>query len=192
MTLQPTTTRPSQAHPPTGDGPWPHLNVLARRSLRTPPHRPHRRRTATARIRCIMPLTGQEPSSRSVPCPEAPRGSGFVNLPRGKLGNLGLRLDILMRGRAAPDGSRRGSGPGRRSSPGPAEVSSLVLLRCSIGRALLGAEAPGDPRRLGLSPSQQVARAGRMLAPAGLDPRPLEREQVPALLRGRGPVSCGL
>jgi hypothetical protein len=67
----------------------------------------------------------------------------------------------------------------RRSSPGPAGVGSLVLLRCSIGRALLGAEAPGDPRRLGLFPSQQVARAGRMLAPGRARPEAVRTRTGP-------------
>ncbi len=40
-------------------------------------------------------------------------------------------------------------------------------------------------------PSGRGPRVPRGTGTPGLDPRPLEREQVPVLLRGRGPVSCG-
>jgi hypothetical protein len=89
---------------------------------------------------------------------------------------------LRMRGRAAPDGSRRVAGSASAQLlPGPPPCvsgSPALLDRAS----LLGAEAPGDPRRLGLSPSQRWPRQAGCSPPAGAirartrtGPRPASR-----------------
>ena len=59
---------------------------------------------------------------------------------------------------------------------GPADYFSCTS--CA-GRGLLATRAPGDPRRLGLSPSQQVARAGRILAPGRARPEAVRTRTGP-------------